>query len=367
MELSLTRNEKIFALLGLAVIIAFLVAFTKLTNKPRPVSQFETTEAINYQMERPEEAFAGYSLEGRDIDERFEGLKKAAILVRKPVVAAKPAVKDGKAKPTVAAKKVAPVASSKKEIVANKIVSSLPSGVRAEAKRPESTAVAVDNNRIPQRYEQQNNVALVEPNLPAKPDIKNKKSFTQWRADIFAKQNKEVVTAFINAHRAGDISAAEFQAMAQDLIDQEDIKIKGLGLMALRAQPSMASLSQMVHVQAQLPAELQSYVEEAYLAYLQPQHVGVFNQVFQSQDKKLVLKSLTILGVNIQKIKSGDVASFIDARQRRDADAPQMSLNSFRSLLPSLTAMSSSPEPGVSQMAAQVAELLQSSAQVAGL
>ncbi len=366
MELSLTRNEKIFALLGLAVIVAFLVAFTKLTNKPQPVAQFETNEAINYQMERPEESYAGYSLDGREIDERFEGAKTVVNTTKKPV-ATKPVAKDLKAKSPVVVKKTAPVAKSKKDVQSNKIASATPIVAKVEVKKQNPVIAAVENNRIPQRYEQQNDVAIVDPDLAVKPDVKNKKSYTQWRADIFAKQNKEILTAFINAHRAGDVSAAEFQAMAQDLIDQDDVKIKGLGLMALRAQPSMASLSQMVHVQAQLPTELQAYVEQAYLAYLQPQHVVVFNQVFQSQDKKLVLKSLAILGTNMQKIKSGDVASYIDARQRRDADAPQISLNNFRSLLPSLLAMSSSQEPAVSQMAAQVAGIIQSSAQVAGL
>ncbi len=366
MELSLTRNEKIFTLLGLAVIIAFLVAFTKLTNKPQPVAQFDANEAINYQMERPEESYAGYSLDGRDIDERFEGSYKPKTSAKMNVLT-KPEVKNSKAKSPVVAKKTAAVAKSKKDVQLIKIAGATPIVAKLEVKKPDPVTAAVDNNRIPQRYEQQNDVTVVEPELAVKPDIKNRKSYTQWRADIFAKQNKEILTAFINAHRAGDVSVAEFQAMAQDLIDQDDVKIKGLGLMALRAQPSMASLSQMVHVQAQLPAELQAYIEQAYLAYLQPQHVAVFNQVFQSQDKKLVLKSLAILGTNMQKIKSGDVTSYIDARQRRDADAPQMSLNNFRSLLPSLLAMSSSQEPAVSQMAAQVAGIIQSSAQVAGL
>lgn len=368
MELSLTRNEKLFALFGLAVIIAFLVTFTRLTNRPRTGTQLETNETINYQMERPEEAFAGYSLDGREIDERLEGLNKV-VTKSKNAVGKKPVDKNLKAKLPVATKKpaVAPVIKSKKEVPLVKANVSPSVLAKAEAIKPQVVTETVENNRIPQRFEQQNEILPIDPDSNVKIAPKNKKSFTQWRADIFVKQNKEVLTAFITAHRAGDISAAEYQAMAQDLIDQEDVKLKGLGLMALRAQPSMASLSQMVHVQNQLPAELQAYVEQAYLAYLQPQYLIVFNQVFQSQDKKLVLKSLMVLGTNMQKIKNGDVAAYMDARQRRDADAPQLSLNNFKSLLPSLTAMSSSQEPSVSRLAAEVAGLIQTPASVAGL
>ncbi len=373
MELSLTslnRNEKIFATLGLAAIIVFLVTFAKIANKPHVVSQFETNEAINYQMERPEEAFAGYSTEGREIDDQFEGLKKAIVktLNTKTLPAKGAAAKASATTKSTAVKKPAPASTKNKNLVILAAAADAKAALaRSESVQSESAPESADNNRIPQRYDYSQDTNSGHPESSVNPDAKNKKSFSQWRAEVYEKKSKEIITAFITAHRAGTVTAAEFQAMAQDLIEQEDAQLKGLGLMALRAQPSMASLSQLAHIQPQLSPELQDYVEKAYLAYLQPQYLGVFNQVFQSKNKKLVLKSLSILGASMQKIKNGDTSAFLNARQRRDADAPQISVDQFRPLLPSLTAISQLQEPDVSPMASQVASLIQSSSRIAGL
>ncbi|OFZ31574.1 MAG: hypothetical protein A2622_03045 [Bdellovibrionales bacterium RIFCSPHIGHO2_01_FULL_40_29] len=370
MELVLTRNEKLFAIIGLTVIGSFLMAFHQLNSKPRSVSRFESDEAINYQMGRPEEAFAGYSLDGREIDAHYEGYANKKKLVNATV---KPTPVNAKNQKLAPAKKQLPVAAVKKPTAIPPIVKThkVPS-VHSNSDKTTLLKKSGDEfvNSVSATAGQNHSAAAPAPashdEVDAKPENKQLKTFAQWRSDIFANPTKETLTLFITAFRKNEVSQAEYQAMAQDLVDQDDMNLKGLGLMALRAQPSLASLSQLVHAQETVPTTLQTYIEQAYLAYLLPQNIAVFNQVFQSRDKKLLLKSLSLLNTNIQKIRNGDTATFADSRQRRDGEASPLSVESFRTLLPSLLRLSAANNE-ISPMANQVAGMIQNPGAVAGL
>lgn len=367
MELLLTRNEKVFVGIGLTITVAFLAAFNMLNHKPKTTSsQFDGSEIINYEMARPDQVYSEYSLNGREIEARYEA---SQLKVAAKKVAAKSVDKAAaKAKPAVAVKKAAVAAAAPvapKQKAAAVIAAKSPSTplISSETSPEAISAKPVEFSQSAKPVE----IVKADEIPNVNPAEKKRKTFSQWRSEIFAKPTKEVIFAFITSHRRGDVTATEFQAMAQDLLDQEGVTLKGLGLMALRSQPSMASLSQLVHAQEQLTPALQAYVEQAYLSYLQPQYVMIFNQVFQSKNKKLVIKSLSILNASIQKIRNGDVAGFLDPRQRRDADVPVLSVDSFKLLLPSLIAMGSTQEADVAGLATQVAGLIQSAAQVAGL
>ena len=66
MELSLTRNEKVFVGVGLTITVAFLAAFNMLNHKPK--ANFVANEVINYEMARPDQVYSEYSLNGREIE-----------------------------------------------------------------------------------------------------------------------------------------------------------------------------------------------------------------------------------------------------------------------------------------------------------
>ncbi len=361
MESSLTRNEKIFMILGSATIICFLVVFSKLNNKPKDLSQYETAEAINYQMVRAEEGYSGYSLDGREIDETYQGIKgknPAKTLAVKPV-AKTPAKVAPVNKPIVAAVAV----KSPTPVLA---FTSQKTTERTVAKKEAKPDIQNSETTTPTNSMAEQDANETKKENPADKKEKPKKSFSQWRQELFAKPTKETMTEFINAFRNKELTNAEFQLIAQDLLDQNDPNIKGLGLMALRAQPSMTSLSQLVHSEEQLPVTLQAYVQQAYLAYVQPQNIQYLNQALRSQDKAVVLKSLILLSVNLPKIKSGDVAGLVDSRHLREPGAATPSVDIYRALLPSLVALSSVQVAEISPLAQQVATLIQSS-QVAGL
>lgn len=365
MDLSITKNEKLIAIIGISLIAAFILSFSKLNSRPKTLSQFETTEMINYDMARPQEAYSDYTLDGREIDSHFEGVQPSAETIKKvasAIVNKKTNPKETKAEAT---KKVAALTSGTTKSFELK---NTKNSLAVSQSETTTETKLLDLNKGQNQYRQPVSAQNTErADLVPISESKNKKTYAKWRSEIFASPTKETLSLFINAHRKGEVTAAELQAMAQDLIDQDDIQIKGLGLMVLRAQPSVASLSQLVYAQEQLPPALQAYVEQAYLAYLQPQYVFIFGDVFQSKNKKLIVKSLSILGTNLPKIRSGDVSAFVDGRKRRDADVPVLSINNLKELLPSLILISSSQEPELSGPAAQVVGFIQSDINVAGI
>lgn len=361
MKTSLTRNEKSFMIVTLVIVAAFCGMFKTMNFKSMgSKSKFERTEAINYEMARPEQSYSGYSLDGREIDEQYEAVQAKAVKAKKAAEVAKAKV-DAKNKKDVKKqdKKLAATQVTSKPVA--RPVSVVSPVAQAAAKSDSEQVSTGSNNYSGSNYSNPAAVAqdTAQPGATNADDkSKAKKSFEKWRAEIFATPTKETMTLFINAFRKGDVTATEYQAMAQDLIDQSSPSLKGLGLMALRAQPSLASLSQMVHIESQLTADLQTYVQAAYLSYFQPQNVQYLNQALQTKDKVLVVKSLSLLTANLPKIKTGDVSGFIDPRNRRDA-ASALSMNSFRNLIPSLTLLASSQEQDVSGVAGQLASLIQ--------
>lgn len=376
MKTGLLKNEKFYLVVTVVIVAAFFTTFKKVNLKLNIGSKFETTEVIDYTMVRPEQSYSGYSLEGREIDAEYEAVKAKIKAQAKPVAkAAAKAKADAKIK-AVAAKKLVgaqqAVAAAKAKAQATAIAQQQ-AAHQNNANADQSAKSAQHLNNSYQSGAATANDAATDAKDPAASatngeNNKNKKSFAQWRAEIFAKPTKETVASFIAAFRKGEVSATEYQAMAQDLIDQSDSNLKGLGLMALRSQPSLQSLSQMVHIESQLSTDLQVYVQQGYLTYFQPQNIQYLNQALQTKDKTLVVKALGLLTANLQKIKSGDTDSFVDGRNRRESTSLNLSINNFKTLIPALTTLTSSQEPDVAGVAQQIALLIQAnSTAVAGI
>lgn len=368
MESTLTRNEKVFITMGLIFVVAFLVVFSKLNKKPTDLSHYATADAINYQMVRAEEGFAGYSLDGREVDERYEGLQTKkntpAAKLLKPIAksVAKPVVKS-------AAQNKKPNATQQNPTITTTVA--VAAKLNSLKNKPEIKMAASNSVNPNVLVLNSNNIAANETAKPAQNEAaanksKSKKTYAQWRQEIFGKASKDAVNDFITAYRRNEVTVTEYQAMAQDLSEQSDANLKGLGIMALRSQPSMESLSQLIRVQETSVAPFQAYIEQAYLAYVQPQNVQYLNQALQTQNRKLILKSLSLLSVNIPKIKSGDVSALVDSRHLRATDSNDLTLLAFKQLLPSLDLIGSAQVPEISPLAAQVATMIKST-EVAGL
>lgn len=378
METNLNRNEKILALMTLGAICGFAVLFIQINLRSGPVSQIDSRIQVNYQMARPDEGYSEYSLNGREIDRTYESLKKAeaakkaaapgttqTAAVDKKTEAQKKA--ETAKKKTEEAQKAAALARSQAQtqVQKQKSAEQQRSSNHSESKTSNDSQVvesAAYNQSV--GAEQTNNNKNAEEANADK--AKNKKTFAQWRAQIFAQPTNESINSFLEAYRKGDVSATEVQAMAQDLMDQNNETLKGLGLYTLRATPSLASLSQLVHIQAQMSSTYKAYIEQGLLAYLQPQNVNYLGQALQTQDKTLISKMLSVLNTNLPNIAKGNNSALVDPRNGREAGAgSNITMSAFTSLLPVLSSLVSSQQTEFASLAQQAMSYIQSSNNVA--
>lgn len=348
----------------LVVAVAFFGVFS-LVNKATPLSKNIEGSRINYKMARPESPYSEYTLEGRELDAQYEGLPEEKVKELKKE-AAKAKVADAKKKE--AAKKQAEVV--KKQEAARK---AQVARTQKQAGKPlpafsKTTPLAKPvgsnyANNSAGSYFQQAADANAAP--LADGSDKNKKKFADYRNMIFANPTPEIMGQIVAAYRKGEISAAEYQAIAQDLLEQSDAKYQGIGLLALRSVPSLASLSQLVHAQPTLSTAYQSYIEQAYLAYFYPQNISYFSAALGTQDKTLQTKVLSLLSVNIKKLIDGDQNVFVDARNQRATSTSTFTVSSFVSLVPSLQALGKSEDLEIAEMANTIQSWISSSNNIA--
>lgn len=383
MKINLTNSEKLIAVIAFVTTAVFLALFFQVNKGVRSPSRFDTSVAINYTMARPEQPYSEYTLDGRELEHTFEGLPE-----EKTAVKATKTAKLDKNKQELNAKKA--VDSKKKEVVTAKLQTAIESQKKAQAElktqapndnknyraADSTTGVRGDayfqlNNQGHKDSGKDTGIELQNQNTDNENIKTNKKTFAEWRSLLFASPTPENLAQFIKALHSNEVTSVEYQAMAQDLIDQSDAKLKGLGLMALRSNPSLESLSQLVHLEAAAVGHYQSYIEQSLNAYLQPQNLQYLNQALATKNKKLVVKSLTLLSVNLLKFNQGDFTALIDSRNSRNGDnsisvAENFSLENYRSLLPVLSELGVSQDPELSGLAQQSLRYLAPSVAMGG-
>ena len=74
--------------------------------------------------------------------------------------------------------------------------------------------------------------APVEPVKPVEEAQVVKKTYEQWKNEIFTAQNKETILKLVAAYRKGDVTAENFQKLATEMLASKDDKMVGLGLYA---------------------------------------------------------------------------------------------------------------------------------------
>ena len=359
MKTMLTKFEKGFIAIAFLLVVMFITLFTQVSLKPKAMTPFDAASFINYQMGRATDAYSEYTLSGRDVNHVFEGLKPAAAAAKTSGQTQADAKKktEVKKKDELAKKtKQAPVAR-----VAQ--VKTVPHSNASPRINSELAPQSVSASNSATDYSAHEATATADPAAldPSHVADKTKKTFAQWRALILASPTRENLTSFIEAYRKNQITTTEYQAMAQDLLDQPDEKYKGLGIMALRAHPSLDSLSQLTHVQTlNLSEALKTYLGQALGAYMQSQNIAILNQALQTQDKTLIGKTLTLLNTNLPKMNQGDFSTVIDARNLRSTDKTDVNMAQFKVLIPALTAITTSQDPQLTPLAQQATNYIQS-------
>jgi hypothetical protein len=367
METSLTRNEKILAVVAISVVAGFFALFMQVNRGSAKAPSFESAHAIDYRMARPDQIYSEYTLEGREIDQTYEALKKAEdkMAKKKEELIAKQKIEDKK---KADAKKKQSLAARIQDQIKTAKAQLEQQFLKAQEKIKDKMARSNETNTPTRGYNAYaTDTAAHAPVVETAKDNKDKtvkKTFAEWRTLLLAKPTSENLALFVAAYRKGEVTSTEYQALATDLIDQSDVKLKALGLQALRAVPSLGSLSQLVHLEG-LTAEYQAYVEQAINAYLMAQNVQYLNQALLTQDNTLVSKALNLLNTSLSQLSNGDVSSFIDPRNVRNGSVGTFSLGDYVSLVPALTQLSQSADQSVASLAQQVAALIKSSNNVA--
>lgn len=362
---NLSKAEKFLAAVAGAAIVAF-IGFFALINKKSMVTKFNfaAESGINYKMARPDQAFSEYTLEGRELDQVYEGLPEAK---KKAIAKKKAEIAKAKAKAKVDAKKKE---EEKKKTAQVKLKQAKDAQAQAlNQQRQNELKKLLDTNKTqtkpvtaeaqPAAYSGQvagqGNQVLDDGTGKAKA----KKTYPEWRTLIFSNPTSESIGQFVTAYRKNEVTATELQAMATDLLDQNDNNLKGLGLQILRSVPSLQSLSQLVHEQASLPASYQSYVESALVSYFLPQNITYLKSALQTRDQLLLSKVLGLLQANLPKINVNDFSMF-NERGRGSVSDVNVTIQSFVVLVPALTTLSTSnDESGLAGTAQQVLSLIQ--------
>lgn len=366
---NISKTEKVIAGVALSAIAVFIFMFSQISKSSgsKLSSQFESAHSINYKMARPEQTYSEYTLNGREFDATYEALtpeeKKKVVAKKKLALVTK---KKSEIKKAELKKKQVAAATAKAKTLAKTRAQQVAAAREARAQTAELKKVAAAPVQQ-QAYNNQNfnnQQAAAPADEDIDPKLPPKKTFAQWRALMFDKPTTETLTAFIAAFRKNEVTMTEYQAMAQDLLDQPEEKLKALGLQALRSVPSFQSYSQLVHIQGSLSANLQSYVNSALNAYLQPQNLGYMNQALASSDKMVLVKALVMLNESLTKLAEGDASAFADPRSR-GATGSGVTMASFRSLLPTLGNLSNSQDQDLAPLAQNLMNLISNSNNVA--
>jgi len=373
----LSRNEKTFTLVLVIVavpLVAFFSLFFQAGSGSGPQSQFVTAETIDYRMARPDQAYSEYNLSGREIEMSLIGLVKKKVSEIKDKFSGK--------KEKMIAEQQKKEQAAKKQAAQKKEKAKTLGGLSKTVTRTETDAKSRSqsaNDASTEPYDRGSNEEAVYGGgtvaAPAAQPVNqntaetqaksNKKTVAEWQALLLSAPTAESLSQLLSAFRKNELTMAEYQALAQTLLSQESDQSKALGLMALRAVPSLESLSQLVYLDVSANASFSAYVQQSINAYLMPQNIQYLNSALSSLDRVLISKSLVLLNENLSRFLQGDLSNLSEARNLRDGRVAVFSIEDYRSLIPALQQLGASPDSELSGLAQQVAAMIQTTNNVA--
>jgi hypothetical protein len=340
----LTQSDKI--LISVCVLAAAVLVYA-ITHFKTAQVKFSKNEAsqINYEMAKLQNAENLYSLENREVEMDYKALeaKKAAAKVdvkkvtdktKKAITpAAQAAVQNAMAQQVVAQRKAQAAQRLQVQAAARLAQSEAPEQTESNTKQTTNAA--------------QEQYKPVDNTLPTDAPVAEKKSYEQWRSEIFAAQSKEAIMKLVAAYKKGEVTNEMFQRLAAEMIASKDDKMVGLGLYALRSAPSYLSYVQLVKVQANVNSNYATYVQESLMAYNQNANLAFLKQSLISKDKEVVMKTLEIIKSGVTSIKAGEVTGMVDPRYVRGTATAQFSLTNYLSFLPLLQQLAGSSDQDI--------------------
>ena len=326
-----SSTEKIILLVSSIAFIATSYAFVTYKQSRIKFSKNETG-IINYEMAKLNATESLYSLEDREIDLKYKAAQSAVNKnsVQKKQMSQKTETVKKTGAQSVAAqadlKKAKTNAAQVKNNKTNKLVSS-----DKNQNLDNAATEFTDQNTV--AYQ---NINTVNAEAVAKEKEIIKKTYEQWKSEIFSSQSTESILKFSAAFRKNEITSQDFQKLISEMLNSENNKLIGLALYALRSTPSYASFNQLVAVQNTLNETYSSYVQDALSSYNQMAGLSILKQALASSDKNLVLKTLEIIKLGLINIQAGTVSELVDARYRRDIANNLFSMANYATFIPVL-------------------------------
>ncbi len=330
---SYTQPEKLMAVLF--VITALVVAYGLSHFKSNRMKLKANESAqINYEMAKLKSAEGLYTLENREIEISYKALeaKKAAVKAEAVKKAAAKKVKAADSKKQAVAQKQTQQQRQAQAARAAAIKSSQAKAQKAVA--DQEAQKTLNNQAFNNGYAVANQTAT-----QAQPNNQEeivRKSFDEWKNEIFAAKNKEVILKLTVAYKKDEVSSSDFLRLVDEMLYSSDDVMIGLGLYALRINPSYSSYVQLVQIQESVNSTYAAYVQQSLMSYHQGSGLGVLRQALTHPERVVVIKTLEVIRLGLGNIRSGTITTMIDPRNVRFDNSGQFSISNYVNFLPIL-------------------------------
>lgn len=338
-----TQSDKILVSVCVAAAVALVYSISHFKTAKMSLSKNDASQ-INYEMAKLQNAESLYSLENREIEMDYKALREAKKAETKKVTDKTKKVVAAPAQAVVQKVTAAQAAEARRKAL---VASQRQMQARAAAmahKAAQETSAKTETDSKQNSNVSQEQYKPVDNTLPTDAPAADKKTYAQWRAEIFAAQNKEAIMKLVAALKKGEVTNDEYQRLVSEMVASKDDKMVGLALYALRSAPSYSSYVQLVKLEGNVSSNYTSYVEQSLMAYNQTANLVYLKQSLASSDKQVVLKSLEIIKSGVTNIKSGQVTGMSDPRGVRDTATAQFSLTNYLSFLPLLQQLAGSTD-----------------------
>lgn len=348
-----TQGEKIIFSVGAVVLVTIVYGISGF-KKSRYIDVKPQSNQINYQMGHAKSKSTLYSLNGREMDYQSEGQS-----ITQTAKASQ--IEPSKDKKQVATKQTAQ--KQQEQALKQKKLSKAAVKAQAQMKFTQRADQKNVNKKQNEAQEDKLNTSYAansaqDKNSDIAPSESNKKSYEQWRSELFAAQNREVIQGLVSAYKKNEVSSDEFYKLVSEMLNSKDDKMIGLGIYALRATPSYSSYLLLVKLEGHVNSNYDSYIKETLMSY-HKSGLGVLKQALASGDQAVVQRTLEVVKSGLTYIKAGTVSILGDIRDTRGSLDAQYSVSNYNSFLPLLKNLTDDQYSGeISSLATQVMALI---------
>lgn len=321
MEFKENKLEWSVVILAGALLAGVLWVF-ELVEKP---SQIET-ETLVYEMPRPvkSDMSSDFSLGDREIIRE---------LVKKPK------------KETKAVAQVKPVAPPPKKVAQKK-----KDKKDSDSKKPsvEVNVVDADESRPTDDYENTRRPMEVSaeggrPAAETPEEEKPVKTLAEWRSLLAAQPSRENMNAFIKAWRDGEIDAAGFYQVVQEMLLSKKKVAESTALYGLQQVPHVMTFAMISRQIGNLSSENQTLASQILMSYSHPSRLLILDQALRMKDPVVITRAAAAINAGLERAKSGQAA---DPRQARSNEPVNpSSVAPFARFVPTFQQWQQSGEP----------------------